>query len=194
MELLILIGLLVMFCAGALLGRSTSAKQLSAKLERETKVYSLKVSRQKMDLVQLQMEKNAALRERDDWKQLAETRERLLGVIGSQPVFAVIAMRENAREPVIVSWNEMAKGEHQVYEQKPIIHCWPNIPYRNLVELNQKLVGEIRDLKDILVCVTRHDGALEEYKPRWLPIVERELNLRAALPTNSEAGMVNNEN
>lgn len=38
---------------------------------------------------------------------------------------------------------------------------------------------QITDLIDILVSVTHHEGALEEYKERWLPIVQGELERRA---------------
>ena len=42
-------------------------------------------------------------------------------------------------------------------------------------EIIKELEREVADLKDILVSVTHHDGALEEYQRRWEPIVRKEL-------------------
>lgn len=51
-------------------------------------------------------------------------------------------------------------------------------------EAESNLARAYLDLMDVLTAVTHHDGALEEYKPRWLPILE----VRAAnLPAPSEA-------
>ena len=41
-----------------------------------------------------------------------------------------------------------------------------------------QLETENADLIDILVSVTHHDGALEEYRSRWKPIVKAELHKR----------------
>lgn len=42
------------------------------------------------------------------------------------------------------------------------------------------------DLVDILVSITHHDSALQEYESRWLPIVQNELHQRYARCTNNE--------
>jgi pantetheine-phosphate adenylyltransferase len=43
---------------------------------------------------------------------------------------------------------------------------------------NDSLQTQIDKLTNILVNVTHHDGALEEYKEAWLPIVQTELTSR----------------
>ncbi len=40
------------------------------------------------------------------------------------------------------------------------------------------LCREIEDLKDIIICMTHHDGAVEEYRSRWEPVVKAELHQR----------------
>lgn len=42
----------------------------------------------------------------------------------------------------------------------------------------QSLRAENEELRDILVSVTHHEGALDEYKSRWEPIVQDELTKR----------------
>lgn len=42
----------------------------------------------------------------------------------------------------------------------------------------EKLKAENADLRDILVMATHHDGALEEMRVRWEPIVKDELKSR----------------
>lgn len=45
-------------------------------------------------------------------------------------------------------------------------------------EPESNLARAYLDLVDILVCVTHHEGAVDEYKSRWLPIVQNELTRR----------------
>lgn len=47
----------------------------------------------------------------------------------------------------------------------------------NITLCNEAAI-EIEKLRDLLVCITHHNGALEEYKPRWLPVVQEELKRR----------------
>ncbi len=39
-------------------------------------------------------------------------------------------------------------------------------------ETDSNLARAYLDLAELLVCITHHDGAIDEFKPRWLPIVE----------------------
>jgi len=50
--------------------------------------------------------------------------------------------------------------------------------YKAQVAEIESLRKQVEDLTDILVCVTHHDGALQEYKPRWISIVQDELSRR----------------
>ena len=51
-----------------------------------------------------------------------------------------------------------------------------------IIEMGDR-IKEIDNLIDVLVCITHHDGALDMYRDRWLPIVQEELRRRGGITT-----------
>ena len=54
----------------------------------------------------------------------------------------------------------------------------PHEKGRDGVLLLNAAKDEIEMLRNLLVCITHHDNAINEYEPIWLPVVQAELARR----------------
>jgi len=46
------------------------------------------------------------------------------------------------------------------------------------LKLCSEAANEIENLRALIFNMTHHEGALEEFKPKWMPIVQEELGRR----------------